>query len=137
MKFRYLIFLVMLFFYSCRELVQNEFPEFTRVPTVNTVTRVDKYSAIFYGINCGLQLLPFLIKEDDFRFDFYITGKFGGFYLSSPPNHFSHGTNLEYSIGPGISFYLSKHLGLFAEYCYGKYYFNDKTNLRYGLTLKF
>lgn len=103
----------------------------------NSLPSISGYSAAFYGINCNLHLLPFLIKEDDFRFDLYITGKLGGFYLSSPSNHFSHGNNAEYGLGAGISFYLYKHLGVYAEYCFGKYYFKDDTKLRYGLTLKF
>lgn len=103
----------------------------------NSQPSIRGYSATFYGINCNLHLLPLLIKENDFRFDLYITSKFGGFYLSSPSNHFSHGNNTEYGLGAGISLYISKHLGLYTEYCYGKYYFKDDTKLRYGLTLKF
>lgn len=98
---------------------------------------LDKYSAIFYGVNCNLQFLPFLIDESDFRFDFYVTGKLGGLYIASPTNHYSHGNYVEYGIGPGTSFYLSKHIGVFVEYCYGKYYFNDNIKFRYGLSIKF
>jgi len=41
MKFGYLLFLIMLVLISCRELVQDEFQEFTPVPTVNSILAVD------------------------------------------------------------------------------------------------
>src|SRR5450759_3586817 len=41
MKFGHLLFLIMLVLISCRELVQDEFQEFTPVPTVNSILAVD------------------------------------------------------------------------------------------------
>lgn len=102
-------------------------------------------NTLFYGASFNFHILPFLIKKDDFRFDLYVTGKFGGLYFTKPTPYrytfngptFREGQIYEYGIGGGLSYYLGKHLGVFAEYCYGKYYFGDKNKLRYGLTLKF
>lgn len=89
-----------------------------------------------YGINTNFHILPFLLKADNFRFDLYITGKFGGRYF---PYHKLH--QKEYGIGGGIAFYLWRHTGFFAEYTVGKYDFytpsKDNTNIRYGLSFKF
>lgn len=93
--------------------------------------------ALFYGVNCNIHLLPLLVKEDDFRFDLYLTGKMGGLYITSPVGFFPHGNESEYALGGGVSFYLFKHLGLFAEYSYGKFFFKDNEKFRYGLSLKF
>ncbi len=91
----------------------------------------------FYGISCNFHLFPFLIKEDDFRFDLYFTGKLGGEYFTSPAGFKPHGNVSEYGLGAGMSFYIFRHSGIFAEYSYGKYYFRDNHKFRYGLTLKF
>lgn len=101
-----------------------------------TMLRNDSFTP-FYGINCNLHLLPLLIKKDDFRFDLYLTGKLGGVFFTSPSGYSPHGYSTEYGLGAGVSYYLGKHLGLYAEYCYGKYYFKDSSKLRYGLTIKF
>ena len=91
----------------------------------------------FYGITCNFHILPFLVKEKDFRFDLYLTGKLGALYFKSPSDFNTHGQYSEYGLGGGLSFYLWKHLGAYAEYSYGKYYFKDDSNFRYGLTIKF
>lgn len=93
--------------------------------------------AFFYGINCNFHLLPLFVKEDDFRFDLYLTGKIGGLYIASPTGFVPNGSESEYGLGGGLSFYLWKHLGVYVEYSYGKYFFKDNSKLRYGLTTKF
>lgn len=104
---------------------------------------VEPNNTPFYGANFNFHILPFLIKKDDFRFDLYVTGKLGGLYFTKPAyilhngQTFKKGNIYEYGIGGGLSYYLGKHLGVFAEYCYGKYYFQDDSNFRYGLVLKF
>lgn len=86
----------------------------------------------FYGINCNYNLLPLIIKEDDFRFDLYATGKLGGMII-----HYIDQKQFEYSFGGGAAFYPLKHIGAFVEYTYGRYYYNDNKKLRYGLSIKF
>jgi hypothetical protein len=91
-----------------------------------------------YGINANYHLLPFIIDSDNFRFDLYFAGKFGGWKsYSTFSSSYRSPHKLEYGFGPGVSFYLWKHLGIFTEYCYGKYYFKENNNFRYGMTLKF
>lgn len=98
--------------------------------------------AFIYGVNCNFQLLPYLIKKDDLRFDLYITGKLGGITIKSSKSYEEH------CLGAGATVYLFKHLGLFVEYYYGKFYnkplnpfhffsqpVNNKVN--FGLAVKF
>lgn len=111
--------------------------DFFKINWADTTVSIKKYNTPFYGVNCNFHILPFLIKKDDFRFDLYITGKYGGLYFTIPGNHNLHGHQNEYGIGAGFSFYIWKHFGLFTEYCFGKYFYDDKNKLRYGLSLKF
>ena len=90
-------------------------------------------STLYYGVNCNYQLIPLLVKEDDIRFDLYITGKLGGVYGS----YFQKKSFAEYRIGGGFSFYLLKHIGLFTEYSYGKFNLLNSKIFRFGLTMKF
>ncbi|HEX2921625.1 MAG TPA: outer membrane beta-barrel protein [Bacteroidales bacterium] len=86
----------------------------------------------FYGVNFNYHLLPLVIKEDNFRFDLYLTGKAGGMNIEH-----NYLNQFEYSLGGGAALYLFKHFGGFVEYTYGKYYYKDQTKLRYGLSVKF
>lgn len=94
-----------------------------------------------YGINANFHVLPFIIKANDFRFDLYVAAKYGGKYFTTPANVSPHGHISEYGLGLGMSFYLFDHLGVYAEYAYGKYHFRevhkDNTKFRYGITIKF
>ncbi|MBK7132330.1 MAG: TonB-dependent receptor [Bacteroidales bacterium] len=98
--------------------------------------------AFIYGVNCNFQLLPYLIKKDDFRFDLYITGKLGGITIKSSKSYEEH------CLGAGATVYLFKHLGFFSEYYYGKFYtvplnpfhfFSQpvQNKVNFGLTVKF
>lgn len=105
----------------------------------------DTYLTPSYGINVNLHIIPMFIKANDFRFDLYLSGKYGGRYITTPSNYFIHGHYDEYGIGGGISFYLWDHIGIFTEYSFGKYHLvdfgkmtlKDNTKFRYGLTFKF
>lgn len=99
--------------------------------------KTKNYNTPFYGINLNFHIFPFLIKRDDFRFDLYVTGKYGGLFFTTPDYYYLHGHVHEFGIGGGFSFYIWKHLGLYIEYSYGKYHYEDNSNLRYGITLKF
>ena len=105
----------------------------------------DEYLTPFYGININFHLLPFFIKANDFRIDFYLAGRFGGRYITTPDNYYYNGHYNEYGIGPGISFYLLKHVGIFTEFYLGKFHFKefvsenikDNDMIRFGLSFKF
>ena len=99
-------------------------------------------NAFIYGLNCNFLLLPYLIKKDDLRFGLYITGKLGGITIHNLKS------SEEHCIGAGGTIYLSKHLGFFCEYNYGRFYkkpvmpgrfslpsVNNKVN--FGLSVKF
>jgi hypothetical protein len=120
--------------------------------TDSTTSALGKFTFMpSYGANVNFHLLPLFIEKNDFRFDLYVAAKLGGHYCSVPEGNFpAHGHMTEYGIGLGFSFYLFKHLGIFAEYSYGQYdYFDETANyfirfnpvpptaLRYGLTMKF
>ena len=117
----------------------------TSLDSIHKSYRVEDNNCPFYGVSVNFHILPFLIKKEDFRFDLYVTGKFGGVYFTKPTlyNYTFNGPMLkdgqiyEYGIGGGLSYYLGRHLGIYAEYCYGKYYSRDNFKLRYGLTMKF
>ncbi len=103
-------------------------------------TGINQYShRALYGINCNYHFLPYLVKNSDFRFDLYISGKLGGIYgkymtmtYSVVSKHY-----IDYGIFGGCSFYLWKHIGTYIEYGYDKYRHCNKMKLRYGLTIKY
>jgi hypothetical protein len=91
----------------------------------------------FFGANINLQLLPFIVKSPDFRFDLYLLGRYGGVYYSSPENYYpAKGFLFQYRHGIGLAFYLWKHIGIFGEYSFGVLA-KPAGNLRYGLSVKF
>jgi hypothetical protein len=51
-----------------------------KINFADTIFYHKKQPALFYGINCNFHLMPFLVKKES-KFDLYITGKMGGFYL--------------------------------------------------------
>ena len=117
-----------------------EIPIVTRIDTGNVHSMSASYDMFvtpFYGLTFNFHLLPFLIKQNDFRFDLYATGKYGGLFTTSKEEYDLHGFVTEYGIGGGLSFYPWKHLGFYTEYCFGKFFFEDNKNFRYGLTIKF
>lgn len=90
----------------------------------------------FYGVNCNLHIFPFF-EDYNSKFDLYLTGKLGGYYFMSPANFYMRGSNVEYGLGAGLSYYLVKNFGPYIEYSWGNYFFNDEFKLRFGLTINF
>lgn len=91
----------------------------------------------FFGFNLNFHPLTFLIRKPDFRLDLYLLGRYGGVYYSSPEGY-SPGKGLlfQYQHGVGLSYYLSKHFGIFGEYSFG-ILAKASGNLRCGLSVKF
>lgn len=118
-------------------------------PMENNSRTALKSISPFYGIQTNFHLLPLFIKKHDFRFDLYLTGKYGGNYLNIPEGSDPQsGHHTEYSFGGGLAFYLWRHTGFYAEYSIGEYSYYAapmgfefenglNPNLRYGLTMKF
>ncbi len=91
----------------------------------------------FAGLNINLQLLPFIVKSRDFRFDLYLFGRYGGVYYSSPENYYPYkGLQFQYQHGVGAAFYLWKHVGIFGEYSFGLLA-KPSGNFRGGVSVKF
>lgn len=118
-------------------------------PMENNSRTALKSISPFYGIQTNFHLLPLFIKKNDFRFDLYLTGKYGGNYLNIPKGSDPQsGHHTEYSFGGGLAFYLWKHTGFYTEYSIGKYSYYAapmgfefenglNPNLRFGVTFKF
>lgn len=92
-----------------------------------------KANVLFYGIRSNIQLLPFFLKSEKFRFDFYLSGKCGGFYRFTNKNENpARGNALDYGFYGGVAFFPGEHWGIFGEYGWGNY-----VNHQYGLSFKF
>jgi hypothetical protein len=86
-----------------------------------------------YGLSSSVHLFPFILKKKDFWMDLYLTGKYGGYCILSKEGYYpKRKNNPDYGIYGGLALYPFEHLGLFAEYGYG-----NRTNLRFGLSIKF
>ena len=106
------------------------------------------YKSLKYNVNYNFQILPFFIKADDFRFDFYLTAKGGvttdfiGEYsltmngtTETVAAHRLH--YFYYAFGAGAAFYPFKHVGVYGELTYEEYDMTKAWFLKYGLSVKF
>jgi len=109
---------------------------YSKFRLIDSVADEQRIHTPFYGVNCNVHLLPYLINHDS-RFDLYLTAKFGGYYFMSPPNFYMRGSRVEYGLGVGLTYNVLKNIGLYCDYSWGKYFFNDVFKLRYGLSVKF
>jgi|GEM_PF-160555 len=108
----------------------SKHPSYFRDETGVGITRDP---APFYGLSTSLHVLPFIVKKKDFWIDLYLTGKYGGYCVLSKEGFYPGRKNIsDYGIYGGLALYPFEHLGLFAEYGLG-----NKTNLRFGLSVKF
>ncbi len=94
-----------------------------------------KTRRVDFGINANLQLLSLFIRSNDFRIDAYIGGKMGICYTPEKTAYFNT-RMFEYGGGAGIVFYPLKHLGVFGEYYYGRFFVNDRNYFKLGLSYK-
>jgi len=91
----------------------------------------------YFGLNVNFHPLGFLINKRDFRLDFYLFGRYGGFYYATPEDYVPpKGFYSEIRHGTGLSFYVTKHIGLYAEGSFSKLE-TDLWNIRGGVTFKF
>lgn len=96
-------------------------------------------NAYSYGITANFHLLPLIANKNEPRFDIYVSAKLGGLSMVAPKGSVYKGHAIDYGLYGGLSFYITRHWGVFAEYG-----FNNRPNehslescLRYGLTFKF
>ena len=78
------------------------------------------YMSIRYGISSRIHLLP-LASVDNNHWDIYMVGELGGWISNS--------IRTEGGIGAGIGYFPTKHLGLFAENIFGKFYSTSSGHL--------
>lgn len=104
---------------------------------VHSSASISTSGAEIFGLNANFHVLPLLLETKHLRYDVYVTGKFGGFYVNKQNNwDYPNGIIPEYSIGTGFSVNLTKHFGIFGEYNYGKFArFNHRW--AYGILFKF
>lgn len=104
--------------------------------------------AISYGIKAKVHVFPWFIKKSDFRFDLYVPANIGAIYyhaVSDPLRPPERGSEMHMGVGFGAAAYLTKHIGLYAEYVYTRpfanrdfsYNENLKSRLFFGASLKF
>ena len=100
-------------------------------------------NALFYGVNTNFHIMPLFNFADEPRFDVYISGKAGLVSYIAPKSYIRNGTSFDAGVYGGISFYVFRHLGLFAEY---GFYIKSPTKkwvkqfdpgFKLGITLKF
>jgi hypothetical protein len=101
----------------------------------------DYYSADYimpiYNLNLNYHLLPYLVKGNNSKFDLYLSGRLGGYYINS--NAYDKPFFWNYYLGGGLAWYFTRNIGIYTEY--GKqYHFNsiytDK-GFRFGIGVKF
>lgn len=97
----------------------------------------EKTNTIFYGITINFHVVPLFTKAENPVFDLYLTGKIGGVNFLSEKGFYPHGQDFEYGIGSGLSFYILKNFGIYAEGCYGSYFQDSFLYGRTGIVLRF
>lgn len=116
----------------------------------NTTVWIDGFDAtkaLFYGININCHLLPSIFKINNSRFDVYATLKVGAVTESwrtvennsiENPNIANHSTKkYEYSGGFGLTYSITKKIGIFTEFDFGHFINDDNTRYYLGLAYKF
>lgn len=86
----------------------------------------------------NLHLLPFLIDGKSTRLDFYLAGKSGILIFKMTDN--SKKARLGFFLGAGAAYYLTRHIGIFAEYGYRKSFksnIDNQADFMGGIAIKF
>lgn len=95
---------------------------------------------INYGIKSNFYLNPIVFKSNISRFELYLSGKCGITTLIADFNNKTTpkgGNYINASTGAGISFYLTKKLGLNTEMGYRYFKYKKGFTANYGLTFRF
>jgi hypothetical protein len=104
--------------------------------------------AISYGLKAKAHVFPWFIEQPEFRFDLYIPANVGAIYyhaLANPLRPPERGSEMHVSTGLGAAGYLTKNIGIYAEYLYTRpfrnleYTYNEtlKSRIFFGVSLKF
>jgi hypothetical protein len=97
--------------------------------------------SIFYGLKSEIQLLPLLIKDKKLRLNVYVPMQLG--LVSQQVTIFADNSKtwdkpiFEISAGLGISYNITKNIGIFGEYQLGHFYNNRKSQWKVGVLVTF
>lgn len=120
---------------------------YSRRPHSNTFSFNPNGAVYSFGLASKHHLLPWVIKQESFRFDLYIPINLGISH-HMPLTTYSYRpayTESFFGTGLGVAGYFTKHIGLFVEYNY-KYWFDEglrtydkqtKHLVYFGIALKF
>ncbi|MFA5648873.1 MAG: hypothetical protein WC951_11265 [Bacteroidales bacterium] len=125
------------FFESGVYLGYTNFSNYTK-PT-EEILQAYTTNAFFYGVNTNFHIMPLLNFTNEPRFDVYISGKIGLLSFDAPKNTNITGTQLDAAINIGASYFIFRHLGVYAEFGFSKkLWFNEfDPGFKLGITLKF
>ena len=86
-------------------------------PADNTTWDADYiYSdAYSYGITANFHIFPLLKTSAEPRFDIYLSVKLGGLSIVAPERSVYKGNGLDYGLYGGLSYYITRSWGVFAE----------------------
>lgn len=101
-----------------------------------------EYSVPSFGLSGNYHILPYLIKKEGIRYDWYLIGRFGVVDARAPDERFkTYGLFLTAAAGTGVSVYVGEHWGLFGSYTANKYFTSVRKYKpmmwRAGLSFKF
>ncbi len=97
-----------------------------------------KHYLLYFGPHANLHIMPFIIDNSKLRFDFYLAGKAG--WKPYYPYNEKLKLSTFYFLGAGTSYFITKNIGLFAEYGYykaGNLIVNENENSEFRLGLVF
>lgn len=96
-------------------------------------------TAINCGIACNVQLLPLVLKRDT-RFNLYLQPQIGFMFeeytvFEDYQKEVWSKPFLEYGIALGLKYNFTKHIGVFSDYSFGRFYNNQKSKIKLGLSI--
>jgi hypothetical protein len=102
-----------------------------------------KYFSPSYGLNLKYNPMPLFTDAENLRVNVLLQGNLGGIFLTSPKSQFYSGNYMEYGLGLYLSYFLTKRIGIYADYNFGKFHITklnglatDNFKLRFGITLR-
>jgi len=106
----------------------------------STLLTPTKSSAWYYGLSFSYDVLPVIFNTNRIRFEAYpiayityVSEK----WIAMESGILGASTFWEYNGGIGLGYNFNKHIGIFTESLWGKFYNYDKFQIKAGLKYKF